>query len=888
MYKIKNLKSSRDLSCSDWGPYTKKYMGVSHIADKDKGFRFDVSVFPGYYRRRIDVPNVRWETGYHPWEASPDLNTFSVRHELEWKDKVYCDITYSRITDDLRLMRCEFVNNSDAKQNAVLHTMASMNFPTHRHSSNIKPSQVSLPTGCSWLDALDYISLDYSKEKHSRHLVYDGMQLGEERKDGFVSARCLGKDFGKVAGDTVTYNIEADQVSLLRYKMDIGDEVSLLLKGDKENLVTLVGTGQIENYPLEIETLKSKQLIITSQGGSSLQLDGLVLGALNDVQSAIFNLQGYNAVPCITKEDNNIILKYEDVPQHYGIRWFYDDYEIREIYGDELDSLMRFTVNNHVSSKFHGEGEGHYTNIFMRPIFIEAQERITLYGLVTQGDSKEEVRSNLQSLSSLEEVKARVCEDKLFINSTEAGEEYTFSQQRMRATMLTNTVYPVYVESGYIKHNTPGRWWDSLYTWDSGFIGIGFCDLDLTRAIECLNTYVTDPEDDQRAFIHHGTPLAVQIYQMMEIWNRKQDKDLLTYFYPKLKHFYDFIVCKDGVSTTDIFDSNLLQTWQYFYNSGGWDDYPPQHHLFNEDREKVKHITPVVTSAHAIRCAKILSMMADELGVEEDKVQYNEDIRRLGTALQEHAWDKEAGYFSYVLHDDAGQPKNFYTYKGENFNKGLDGVAPLTAGICNKEQRSQLLSHLMSEQELWTPIGLSTVDQSAGYYKKDGYWNGAVWMPHQWFVWKTMLDLGEGDFAYKIANTALDLWKNEVEESYHCFEHFIIKSGRGAGWHQFGGLSSPVVNWFASYYVLGSLTTGFNSWIISKDTNEDTTLLEASIKISEIEDAVTNIIAVMNPHYDYDVLWNDEPIIYKQRHKGTLEVQVAAYNHVNNLTIKKK
>ena len=35
------------------------------------------------------------------------------------------------------------------------------------------------------------------------------------------------------------------------------------------------------------------------------------------------------------------------------------------------------------------------------------------------------------------------------------------------------------------------------------------------------------------------------------------------------------------------------------------------------------------------------------------------------------------------------------------------------------------------------------VDMSASSYRDDGYWNGAVWFSHQWFFWKTMLDLGE-------------------------------------------------------------------------------------------------------------------------------------------------
>ena len=34
----------------------------------------------------------------------------------------------------------------------------------------------------------------------------------------------------------------------------------------------------------------------------------------------------------------------------------------------------------------------------------------------------------------------------------------------MIATTLTNVVYPIYTKRSYIRHNTPGRWWDCLYT----------------------------------------------------------------------------------------------------------------------------------------------------------------------------------------------------------------------------------------------------------------------------------------------------------------------------------------------------------------------------------------------------------------------------------------
>ena len=35
---LKKLENTHDLSLPDWGPYTKRYIGVSHIPDKKSGF----------------------------------------------------------------------------------------------------------------------------------------------------------------------------------------------------------------------------------------------------------------------------------------------------------------------------------------------------------------------------------------------------------------------------------------------------------------------------------------------------------------------------------------------------------------------------------------------------------------------------------------------------------------------------------------------------------------------------------------------------------------------------------------------------------------------------------------------------------------------------------
>ncbi|SIR31246.1 MGH1-like glycoside hydrolase domain-containing protein [Halanaerobium kushneri] len=876
------LENSYDLQLSDWGPYTKKYLGISHIADPKKGIRFDLSVFPGYYRRKVKIPNVRWESDYHPWEAASDLRYYSNRHQLEWKDQLYCDISYSEIDSQSRLIRCNCVNQTDSIQNIVLHLMGYINYPDR------ESYKLDAEVDFVWINALDYNELKYSSPEPQDNLMPDGLLRGEVQDAEFVDGTGLGRNFGKDLGDRANYNFKLekdieDAVLIIRYKNESEQILTLNLEGiiEKEIEFSPANNVEIKNIQLKNLTKGEHKIKLISTGGAEIKIDGFLITTLEDRNSINFIPQKNNVVPeNIEKVTNNsLLIKYENINQYYGLKWSYEDFEIREFETNNLDTFMKETVHDHVSKKLvDDESEktkSHYTNVFLRPITIEANSNQIIYGMVCNG-SRQEVEKYLKNFKSDKKNMDQIynkAQKKIFNFDHKAeGEKYKFSQQKMAATTLTNIVYPTYIRKGYIKHYPPGRWWDSLYTWDSGFIGLGLTELDAEKAVECLNTYLTDPGDQHSAFIHHGSPVPVQFYLFLELWNRLRSKKFLQYFYPRLKQYHQFLAGRWGSSTTRKLKSNLLKTWDYFYNSGGWDDYPAQVYVHEQNLED--RVAPVINTAQAIRTAKILKMAAYELGLKADIEEFNQDIDIFTKSLQKHSWDEESGYFSYVIHDQDGKAKKILKDKsGKNYNMGLDGVYPLVAGICNQEQEKKLINKLFSRERMWTEIGISTVDKSAPYYKNDGYWNGSVWMPHQWFIWKTMLDLNRADLAYKIAVTGLELWKKEVDKSYSCFEHFLLQSERGAGWHHFGGLSTPVLSWFAAYFTPGKLTTGFNVWVISQEFNDKNSSLTARLRIFDNNDGVS-IIVSLNSGNSYRVTWNGKTIEYQNLKPGLLIIKI--------------
>ncbi len=888
------LRNSSDQRLGDWGPYSKNYAGISHVAD-NTGLRFDLSIFPGFYRRSIFPPNVLHNSGYYPWEASGDLNYFSYRQELEWKDRVYCDVSSTALAENCRLLRFECVNRTDVTQNLMAYLFASLQRPKWL------PCSVILPPNALWVDSREHQHCRLVPDP-AASVARQAFPTGEVRSDNAVGA--LAADgFGGKPGDGLSFNFELlfslpDAVIILRYKISSGQSAAIATSGIIETEATLTGNNSYVEHHIPVGKMAAgKQLLkLTLSEGTFPDIDGFAVCRRSDADAVKF-ISAYAdpMLPEIIESGNQMLLKYPGIDHYYGIWSDFPDErrEVKEYYGRNPDDLLRRFVHNHTckwfienpdSSYSTGQsgrpeingniaGANFYTSQFFRPLPVQPKGKTAYYVLAANGARTEVERSlNRYSgdIAALEKHYREARANKLDFSASGIGKSFSFSQEKMAATVFHNIVYPAYAGRQCIKHFCPGKWWDRLYTWDSGFIGLGLCELNIERAIDSLNTYLL-PQNDGRAFVLAGSPVPVQHYLFLEIWNRTRDRAFLQAFYPGLKKYYDFLIGCYGSSTTRDLQSGLLRTWDYFYNSGGWDDYPPQQYVHRAKLERL--VTPVVSSAHAIRSAKILRRTALELNIVEDVEQYDKDIALLENALQTYSWDEEAGYFSYVVHDAKGVPREFLRdpKSGNNFNMGLDGIMPLASGTCNLKQEKILIEKLQNKQCFRTSAGIVTVDKSAPYYRADGYWNGAIWMPYQWFIWKTMLDCGMPVFAREIAFSALELWQNEVSETYCCFEHFIAESGRGAGWHHFSGLSSPVLNWFAAYFTPGRLTGGFELFVKALDFSPPYAELKAEIIIDGNPGKKESVIAVMGQPANYIVSFNGKTVPHQTIKSNALE-----------------
>ena len=144
---------NHDLTLPVWGPYNKGYLGASHVSDVERGLRFDLNLFPGYYRRSVMCPRDIADCGAKILAASNDLSHFVYRYELEWKDRVYVDADFSSVGNTLTV-KCDFVNHTDMPESLTLNAVASMCGASLYHKE-IENNTVVLPEGAVWVDAVE-------------------------------------------------------------------------------------------------------------------------------------------------------------------------------------------------------------------------------------------------------------------------------------------------------------------------------------------------------------------------------------------------------------------------------------------------------------------------------------------------------------------------------------------------------------------------------------------------------------------------------------------------------------------------------------------------------------------------------------------------------------
>lgn len=874
---------NKNITLPVWGPYSKKYMGISKIIDsmRDVGARFDFSVHPTLWNSATPVPNVTVPSNYHLWHCKSDYTYFSYRYELMWKDQVYADVSFSKIDSDAYLMRCEFFNNTLLAQNCILNVFGALEFPYPTYC------KVNTPEKCVLKTANDYEEYSYKVSRPWDEETPDGMFKGMFADKDFYLGKGLGdrcenyhvhflnlKPFGCEKGDKVSYKLKAngfsDPVIAVRYKTVTDGDAVFDMNGTR---VVFENSGKLSFAYIPY----MESFTLESLGTAGIELDFLAVIEKEDRDKLTAENVSFGYVPdietSVLENGHRTVLKYDGIEKPFYILTHNQNTRERTLESGSLEDALinRLSNGDHTyddlketfSASFSRKTSdpGFFHNTLIKSIFIEPGTSHTEY-VVLSNDVFEPLTD-----AEYEKLYENARDDSSKAPYNEAGEKYTLSTEILKATLLTNVVYPVYRHGENVIHHTPGKRWDSFYTWDSGFIGMGLLEFSRELCRYALDMYLCDDTNRDFTFLLHGSLVPTQFAEYLELLKRTENKESLAFLYDKIKLYYEFLRGRNHGSTCAKFQNGLLTTYDYWYSHCGMDDYPAQVEMMKNYAQA--YTCPCLSTAQIIRAGKIMKMVALSLGRLDDVKVYDADIAYSTRALNELAWDEESGYFGYTLYDKQGNLTGIMkTEDGENWNKGMDGIYPLVAGAVKGDRKKRILEHIKNPNEMWSRAGISAVDMSASYYFDDGYWNGNVWMSHQWYVWKTMLDNGEADFAYEIAKRALDMWKEETDFSYNTYECFGIATRRGGWFHNFGGLSAPICIWANAYYKPGTVTTGFDIWTDYQRASD--TGAEISFRYYGENESYTMIVTLSDKE-QYKAFLDGEKVEFNERNKGSLE-----------------
>ncbi|NDJ52647.1 MAG: hypothetical protein GYB68_06135 [Chloroflexi bacterium] len=877
---LQRMAASKDLGLPDWGSTSRHYEGIAKRLHDARHSAYEIAFAVGHVRRKVIVPDAKFESGCHAWDALPDQSYLAYRYQIQWKDIEYADLEFFTHDEESVLARLTFVNDSDLAREYIASAFSVLR--TLRHV------ELNLLDNDVWISADHYTELAFGPEvspngsSRLEGLGYelpalspllrpgqDGLQRGVAVADCLVGTAGLGnhrkQDNALAVRDNQTFVFQKDtRISytvprrtnalhiVVRYAMVGVEQLTLQISNGKGSaFLTLthnadspyIDFADFRHAVLSLPTVAGDTLsltVISAQVNSDkpqFLLDGILLTNQTDAESlnerfvwhaeaprfTISRLTGQSGVVLTSNIVTPRLALYSEAERPIPPRP-YSDGVITSVLHGELDGVqVSHKLHNEMMVSWYGsevaiqgDGSNHFAGYNIGPIVVEPGETRVVYCAITCAvGSSDDVLAKARMVHHNRHATIKRIEAHYQRTAPDfAGSSYGFSQHKEYVQLATNVVYPTRLGDEYVSTYTPGKRWGGLYTWDAGMHGIGLAEYDLTRSLDIMNQYTVDNPDIEAVL--HGPLVPLHIYLMNEIFQKTGDNDLLDAFYDRLKRYVGHFL-GEPPSRFDAFGDGLLTAFFDGFNAFGVDDYPAQHFVgINRMFDQVSSVSP---TAHGIRAAKIMRLFAYKRAHTQDGLHYDRIIDYLTEGLQSLAWDERSGYYSYVIHESK---QHLTTPDGINFNMGLDGVAPLVADVSTPAQKHAMIANLMTEGRLWTPYGITTVAQDAPYYRHDGYWNGKIWIPHQWFMWKALIGEGELAHAERIALTALDLWKRETDDSYNCWESFDVKTGQGQGAHQFAGLSGPIAAFYHGYFTPGRFAVGFDTVIEEHEYDPET------------------------------------------------------------------
>lgn len=221
-------------------------------------------------------------------------------------------------------------------------------------------------------------------------------------------------------------------------------------------------------------------------------------------------------------------------------------------------------------------------------------------------------------------------------------------------------------------------------------------------------------------------------------------------------------------------------------------------HLIGVDNDPCTYYRPDRSSGSIfLNCMmykelQAMSYLAQRLGFNEIKADYDRDAQQLRAAIQEHCWDERDGFFFSV--DLNLKPVNTdqWAYHigaqrhWECLIQRIDvwsGFLAMWAGIATPEQAQRMVQeHYKNTRTFSSPYGIRTLSKLEKMYNvkassNPSSWLGPVWGISNYMVWRGLVEYGFEEDARDLATKTVTLFGRDYEKTGTLHEYYQPENG---------------------------------------------------------------------------------------------------------------
>ncbi len=274
-------------------------------------------------------------------------------------------------------------------------------------------------------------------------------------------------------------------------------------------------------------------------------------------------------------------------------------------------------------------------------------------------------------------------------------------------------------------------------------------------------------------------------WENWEIYNVSHDKKFLAEAYESGKKFFDFWLKNRDSNHDGLCEwggNAVLECVRDAYVAI-WDEVGDP-----------ENFDAVDLNMMLVKEAKSLSKMAKELGHEEESKFYLENAEKRTELINKYMWDPETKFYYQINKNDRSftfpegmseglLSEDSHKKKNDLKRKEIIAFLALWSGVASKEQAAALVKHLTDPKEFWRKYGVPSLSAGDPYYNPIGYWNGPVWVPWNYLVFRGLIDYGYKKEAKELAEKVLDNVGYQLKTN-HWFWEFYSADDHEAGWHK--------------------------------------------------------------------------------------------------------